>query len=180
MHLVLLKAVYKPIHHHQLIGRREVSLDWNSAACRLHGGGVVSFVFVTGGIPPVSVASHIFVHDMNTAFSSLTKTATSNVYFINWVSVQGICPSSMTQTSTWKDKFMHCLSMLHRNTHLKTVELYQMGFVQCILLSLNRQTIIVQQVFIVSNQSDSYMKETLLVAIDLNFLMWLVKLFFFV
>ena len=62
MHLILLKAVSKPVHCRQLIGRRKVSLDYTSAACRLHGRGVVSFVVVTGGIPPVSVASHIYVN----------------------------------------------------------------------------------------------------------------------
>ena len=59
MRLILLEAVSKPVHHHQLIGRRKVLLDHTSAACRLHGGGVVSFVIVTGGVPPVSVASHM-------------------------------------------------------------------------------------------------------------------------
>ena len=59
MHLILLEAVSEPIHHCQLIGRRKVSLNHTSAACRLHGGGVVLFVIVTGGIPPVSVASQI-------------------------------------------------------------------------------------------------------------------------
>ena len=59
MHLILLEAVSKPIHCRQLIGRRKVSLDHTSAACHLHGGGVVSFVIVTGGIPPISVASQI-------------------------------------------------------------------------------------------------------------------------
>ena len=61
MGLVLLKAVFKPVHCHQLIGRRKVSLIHTSAACCLHRGGVVSFVVVTGGIPPVSVASHLYL-----------------------------------------------------------------------------------------------------------------------
>ena len=60
MHLILLEAVSKPIHRHQLIGRRKVSLNHTSAACRLHGGGVVSFVVVAGGVPPVSVASQLY------------------------------------------------------------------------------------------------------------------------
>ena len=59
MCLVLLEAVSKPVHRRQLIGRRKVLLDHTSAACRLHGGGIVSFVIVTGGVPPVSVASQI-------------------------------------------------------------------------------------------------------------------------
>ena len=59
MRLILLEAVSKPIHRCQLIGRRKVSLNHTSAACRLHGGGDVSFVVVTGGVPPVSVVSHI-------------------------------------------------------------------------------------------------------------------------
>ena len=59
MHLVLLKAVYEPVHHNQLIGRRRVLLNHTSAACRLRGGDIVLFVIVTGGVPPVSVASHI-------------------------------------------------------------------------------------------------------------------------
>ena len=62
MRLVLLKAVYEPVHHHQLISRRKVLLNCTSAACCLHRGGIVSFVFVTGGIPPVSVASHNMTH----------------------------------------------------------------------------------------------------------------------
>ena len=61
MHLILLEAISKPVHHCQLIGRRKVSLDHTSAACCLHRGGIVLFVIVTGGIPPVSVASHIQV-----------------------------------------------------------------------------------------------------------------------
>ena len=75
MCLVLLKAVYKPIHHHQLIGRRKVSLNHTSAACRLHGGGIVSFSIVTGGIPPVSVASHMLVNTfyLTGVFSILKK-----------------------------------------------------------------------------------------------------------
>ena len=59
MCLILLEAVSKPVQRRQLIGRRKVSLDHTSAVCRLHRGGVVSFVVVTGGVPPVSVASHI-------------------------------------------------------------------------------------------------------------------------
>ena len=59
MHLISLNAISKPIHHHQLISRRKVILDHTSAACHLPRGGVVSFVIVTGGVPPVSVASHI-------------------------------------------------------------------------------------------------------------------------
>ena len=59
MRLILLEDSLEPIHCHQLIGRRKVILDHTSAACHLHGGGVVSFVIVTGGIPPVSVASQI-------------------------------------------------------------------------------------------------------------------------
>ena len=59
MHLILLKAVSKPVHQRQLIGRRKVSLNHTSAACHLRGGGIVSFVIVTGGVPPVSVASQI-------------------------------------------------------------------------------------------------------------------------
>ena len=35
-------------------------LDHTSAACHLHGGGVVLFVIVTGGVSHVSVASHIY------------------------------------------------------------------------------------------------------------------------
>ena len=59
MCLVLLKAVYEPVHCHQLIGRRKDLLNRTNAACHLHGGGIVLFVFVTGGAPPVSVAPDI-------------------------------------------------------------------------------------------------------------------------
>ena len=59
MSLNLLEAVLEPVHCHQLIGRRKVSLNHTSAACHLHGGGAVLFVIVTGGAPPVSVTSHI-------------------------------------------------------------------------------------------------------------------------
>ena len=58
MYLILLEAVLEPVHHRQLIGRRKVSLS-HTRACHLHRGGVVSFVIVTGGVPPVSVASQI-------------------------------------------------------------------------------------------------------------------------
>ena len=59
MHLVLLKAVYEPVHCQKVLDRRKVLSSHTSAAFRLHRGGIVSFVFVTGGIPPVSVASHM-------------------------------------------------------------------------------------------------------------------------
>ena len=58
-HLILLKAISNPVHCCQLIGRKKVLLDHTSAACCLHGRGVVLFVIVTGGVPPVSVASQI-------------------------------------------------------------------------------------------------------------------------
>ena len=76
MHLVLLKAVYEPVHCQQLISRRKVLSNRTSAACHLHGGGVVSFVFVTGGAPPVSVASHILAKKKPEPKQILTRSIT--------------------------------------------------------------------------------------------------------
>ena len=45
MHLVLLKAISEPVHHHQLISRRKVLLICNYAACHLHRGGIVIVCF---------------------------------------------------------------------------------------------------------------------------------------
>ena len=85
MHLILLEAVSKPIHHHQLISRRKVSLNPTSAACLLHGGGVVSFVVVTGGVPPVSVASHI---DFLQTFIFAVSRETMMIIHYGWMFTQ--------------------------------------------------------------------------------------------
>ena len=105
MHSVLLRAIYKPIHHHQLIGRRKVLLNHTSAACRLDEGGIVSFVFVTGGIPPVSVASHIFL----CSFHRIQA-------WLQWLM------NGKNGVSQYKDQ---CMSILHSLGESKTEDEYK-------------------------------------------------------